>query len=190
MCLWTILIMKKRILDVGCGYKKLPGTIGIDLTCGDVIHDLNKFPYPFKAKSFDKIYSRHCLEHLEYFEEVVDEFYRLLKDKGMMEIIVPYFAGFGAHHPTHKRFFNYNSFDPFIKTKDNRWLIKSKSKFKVKEISYHFYPKAFKTKHDLLFRIFYFLPGKFANAFPLFYQRFVANIIPAYEIKFIICVKR
>jgi len=39
-----------KILDLGCGNKKIQGAIGIDinpLSDADVIHDLNVLPYPF-----------------------------------------------------------------------------------------------------------------------------------------------
>ena len=38
-----------KILDLGCGKRKRKGTVGIDIskdTDADIIHDLNKFPYP------------------------------------------------------------------------------------------------------------------------------------------------
>ena len=47
-----------KILDVGCGKSKYPGSIGIDIsekTDADVIHDLNKIPYPFEDNTFDYI---------------------------------------------------------------------------------------------------------------------------------------
>ena len=45
-----------KVLDVGCGNCKLKGAIGIDISpAADIRHDLNKFPYPIKPNSFDKI---------------------------------------------------------------------------------------------------------------------------------------
>jgi hypothetical protein len=55
---------KFKILDLGCGKKKRYGTIGVDWSDrynADIIHDLNKFPYPFKKNSIDHI--DNCLEH-------------------------------------------------------------------------------------------------------------------------------
>ena len=40
-----------RVLDVGCGSKKYPGAVGLDLsadTDADVVHDLDAFPYPLE----------------------------------------------------------------------------------------------------------------------------------------------
>ena len=53
------------ILDLGCGNKKRPGAIGIDVNprCdADVIHDLNAFPYPFAESAFDEIYADNVIE--------------------------------------------------------------------------------------------------------------------------------
>jgi hypothetical protein len=44
-----------NILDLGCGIRKRPGTIGLDInprSDADVIHDLTLFPYPFDDSSF------------------------------------------------------------------------------------------------------------------------------------------
>lgn len=176
-----------KILDVGCGKNKLKNSVGIDFyKDSDIIHDLNRFPYPVKANSFDKIYSRHCLEHLAFFEETMDEFYRIIKKDGLIEIIVPFYASSGASHPTHKRFFNYHSFDFFEPNEMHRWEINSKARFSVLKINYNFYPKAVKTKFTGISKIFFWLPEMLANKFPLFYERFFANILPAYEIQFIL----
>src|SRR6266849_307289 len=48
----------RKILDVGCGWNKTPGAIGIDAnpkTHADVIHDLGSIPYPFPDNAFDEI---------------------------------------------------------------------------------------------------------------------------------------
>ena len=126
---------------------------------------------------------------MDYFEEVMEEFYRIVKKEGVIEIIVPFYASPGANHPTHKRFFNYRSFDILAKSRQNRWnrwSLHSNAKFKVIETKYHFHAKAVKTKYTLISKIVLFLPEVFANAFPLFYQRFFGNILPAFELKFIL----
>ena len=55
----------KMDLNLGCGDKKLPGFVNVDLFGNpDIKHDLNIAPYPFKDNSVDYIISEHCLEHL------------------------------------------------------------------------------------------------------------------------------
>jgi len=56
-----------RILDVGCGINKLPGSIGIDrntATKADVLVDVDHIPYPFRDSSFDKLQAVHVIEHV------------------------------------------------------------------------------------------------------------------------------
>jgi len=58
----------KKILDVGCGTAKVKGAIGLDiapLPGVDVVHDLNKFPWPFENGTFDEIYMLDVIEHLD-----------------------------------------------------------------------------------------------------------------------------
>jgi len=178
--------MKKNILDVGCGNRKIPNAIGMDLKNADINHDLEKFPYPIKANSFDKVYSRHCLEHLEHFEKTIEEFYRITKPKGRIEIIVPFYAAPGAYYPCHKKFFNYNSFNLFTKSKKELGWEYSKVRLRVIEINFNFYAKAIDGPYNWLKKIGFFIPEAFANNFPNIYQRFFGNIFPAYELRFVL----
>jgi predicted SAM-dependent methyltransferase len=60
-----------KILDVGCGNNKYKGNkgdivIGIDkvkLKGVDVVHDIEKTPWPFKTNEFDCVICSHVLEH-------------------------------------------------------------------------------------------------------------------------------
>ena len=69
-----------KVLDLGCGNTKRPGAIGVDFndrSAADVIHNLNRFPYPFNDSSFDEIYLDNTLEHLDDVTRVMEEVYRL-----------------------------------------------------------------------------------------------------------------
>lgn len=69
-----------KILDVGCGTAKIKGAIGIDrikLDGVDIVHDLNKFPWLFKDKTFDEIYMNDIIEHLDDTIKVMEECCRL-----------------------------------------------------------------------------------------------------------------
>ena len=175
-----------KLLDVGCGLRKISGAVGIDIKDADIIHDLDTFPYPIKSDSFENIYSRHCLEHLENFEGVMTEFHRITKKNGLIEIIVPFYSAPGAYYPCHKKFFNYNSFNIF--TKDSRTLgwEYSNVKFMTESIRFNFYAKNIPNKYNPLKKILFFIPTVFANSFPNIYQRLFANIFPAYELDFVL----
>ncbi|MBZ0220874.1 MAG: class I SAM-dependent methyltransferase [Candidatus Methylomirabilis sp.] len=107
-----------RILDLGCGRRKLPGSTGIDASTSseaDIIHDLNRFPYPFDDSEFDGIVCRHILEHLDDIPRVMRELHRILKPSGTLSIITPHFSCDNSYtDPTHKHHFSVRSFDYFI----------------------------------------------------------------------------
>ena len=82
------------ILDIGCGKKKLLGSIGIDfsdMTDADIKLDLNTELLPFESSSVDYIYSSHALEHFstEGFIHIIKEVYRCLKPQGQFYLVVP-----------------------------------------------------------------------------------------------------
>jgi predicted SAM-dependent methyltransferase len=108
-------------VDLGCGQNKsttqffeehmkiVPDkVIGVDIAkCDgvDIIHDLTKFPYPFKDKSVDAIFSSHFVEHLDGDERIkfFNECYRILKPGGVMRHLHPYYKSVRAYQdPTHK----------------------------------------------------------------------------------------
>ncbi len=109
--------MNQLKLNLGCGNKKIEGFIGVDKvksTKADIIHDLNRFPYPFKDNSADEILMDNVLEHLEDTIKVMEELYRICKNKAKIKIYVPYAKSDGAFtDPTHKRFFTDQSFKYF-----------------------------------------------------------------------------
>ena len=108
-----------RALDVGCGGRKLPGSTGMDilkLPSVDVVHDVNKTPWPFTAESFDLVFFNHALEHVEDVIAVMDETHRVLVPGGRVVIQVPYFRCVDAYNdPTHTHFFASQTLDYFIK---------------------------------------------------------------------------
>jgi predicted SAM-dependent methyltransferase len=105
------------ILDLGCGAKKRPGAITVDISkkyLPDVIHDLNRFPYPFKKSCADLIYLDNVLEHLDDVVGVMSELYRICRPGGQVVIAAPYFRSiYGSIDPTHKHFFTVSSMGYF-----------------------------------------------------------------------------
>ena len=107
----------KKILDIGCGIRKRCGAIGIDnnpRVSPDVLHDLNKIPYPFPDSTFDEIYADNVIEHLNDIISVMGELYRIANPGAIIRIDVPYFrAKWAFIDPTHKHFFTVDSFSYF-----------------------------------------------------------------------------
>lgn len=109
------------ILDVGCGIKKYPGSIGLDRnphTNADVIADLDHVPYPFRSDSFREIRATHVIEHVSDVIATIEEFHRLLAPGGRAVIITPHYTDFSSFcDPTHK--WHLNSFSLRYFGKDN-----------------------------------------------------------------------
>ncbi len=90
-------------LNLGSGTKKIKDYINVDKyeTLGpDIVHDLEKFPYPFKDNSVVNIILSHVLEHIgqnpNIFNSIMKELYRICKNQAIISITVP--------HPRHNDF--------------------------------------------------------------------------------------
>ncbi len=120
-------------LNMGCGSAPKKGYINLDkirLKGVDVVHDLNKFPYPFRDNEFDEVFADNVLEHLDNIIKVMEEIHRISKQGAIIKVIVPYFHYHGAFQdPTHKHFFTLDSFDYF--TEEGGYNFYSKARFKI-----------------------------------------------------------
>jgi SAM-dependent methyltransferase len=103
------------VLDLGCGRHKAPGAVGLDRspeTAADVIADLDRFPYPFRDSSFDRIVCRDVLEHLADTLAVMGELHRIGRPGGRVEIRTPHFSSCLAYaDPTHRHVFALQTLD-------------------------------------------------------------------------------
>jgi SAM-dependent methyltransferase len=97
-----------RVLDVGCGSKKHPGAVGIDLsanTDADVVHDLDELPWPLEDASFDQILLQDVVEHLDDLYGVFAELHRVARPGGRVHLRTPHFSSVLAYSdPTHVHF--------------------------------------------------------------------------------------
>lgn len=102
-------------LDFGCGDRKLPGARGMDilpLSAVDVVHDVNKHPWPFADNSFDLVFGNHVLEHVDDVLGTLGEIHRVTKPGGRVVVQVPYFRCTDAFNdPTHEHFFATGTLD-------------------------------------------------------------------------------
>jgi predicted SAM-dependent methyltransferase len=92
-------------LNMGCGHNKLPGYINVDISPAcqpDVVCDLEAIPWPWENDSIDEVVFNHSLEHLgessRTFLKMMQELYRICKDRARIRINVP--------HPRHDDFIN------------------------------------------------------------------------------------
>ena len=120
-------------LHLGCGKKILKGWVNLDIVKGkgvDVVHNLEKFPYPFKENTFNEILADNVIEHLADIIKVMEELHRIGKNGCIVKIIVPYYNHhFAYQDPTHKHFFTLDSFDYF--TKDSGYNYYSGARFEI-----------------------------------------------------------
>ena len=86
--------MDKNLIkvEIGCGKTKTDGYIGVDrfpLQGVDIVADINK-GLPFDSDSVDIIYACHSLEHMENLQNIMEEIYRICKNKAIVQILSPY----------------------------------------------------------------------------------------------------
>src|SRR5260370_30776815 len=109
--------MQPRVLDVGCGINKYPGSIGIDRNPNaraDVLCDLARFPYPFRDNSFDAVRAVHVIERFSDVIRAMEEFHRILRPGGRLLIVTPHYTDFSSFcDPTHRWHLNSFSFRYF-----------------------------------------------------------------------------
>lgn len=102
-------------LDLGCGFVKPPGFVGLDDLTGagaqfpdeqnppDVLLDLNGEALPFAADSCSEVRCSHFLEHSD-LGHVFDEVCRVLQVRGTFFFVVPYANSADGMFPGHSIF--------------------------------------------------------------------------------------
>jgi predicted SAM-dependent methyltransferase len=169
------------ILNLGCGNKKYPNSIAVDISDRykpDVVHDLNKYPYPFNSSEIDLVIMDNVLEHLDSPLDVMDEIYRLLKLGGTVKIIVPYFRSRWAFiDPTHKTFYTVDSFAYYDPTHP------ISSQYDYTNTRFNITKKVFNEGISTP-NIFKKLLVKLANKFPNRYENVLSTIAPLDDITF------
>jgi len=164
--------MKK--LNLGCGKDIKKGYINLDFMKQpgvDIVHNLNKFPWPFKDNEFDEVYASHVLEHVDDLIKTMEEIRRISKPEAKIKIRAPHFScGVSYRDPTHKRLFSYFTFDYFEKGEYNLPRFKiSKKKLNFTRLSFTFFNP---------------IVNPFINLSPSIYERFLCWIFPCSEVLF------
>ena len=94
-------------LDVGCGIFKQKGFVGLDIRKQenvDIVHDVQKFPWPIPDNVCFQILMAHLWEHIEpkYRFQLMDELWRICRWDGQLLISAPHDGSFlAAAHPAH-----------------------------------------------------------------------------------------
>lgn len=104
-------------LDIACGANKQPGFTGIDLMAipgVDIVHDLERFPWPIHAESVTEAVCLHYVEHTRDLIAFMEELHRVLKPQAACTIRAPYYTSIRAwQDPTHTRAISENTFQYF-----------------------------------------------------------------------------
>ena len=108
----------EKILDVGCGVNKTPGSIGLDnnpRAAADVNHDLAEIPYPFADNEFDLVVANHVVEHVPDVMAFIGELHRVTKGGGRIRLLTPHYTNPDwANDPTHRNHINSYTFNTFL----------------------------------------------------------------------------
>lgn len=178
-----------KILDIGCGLNKYPGSTGmdqVDLPNVDIVHNLEAFPWPISDNSYDKVVAFHSLEHTSNILGVLSEISRILKPKGTLHVRVPHFTSDNFYSDlTHKTFFSIRSFNNFVKSNSStQYNYYQNIYFKILSKEVHFLKKGLLNPYKI------FLIHYIFNLFPRIYERYFSFIIPALEIEFFLEVDK
>lgn len=123
-----------KTLDLGCGPHKFPGSVGLDLVpldSVDVVHDMNSYPYPFEADTFDAIRLIHVIEHLQSVVKTMEEIHRIAKPNAVVTIVTPHYSDSSSwQDPTHIWHLNSYSFGFFDQSHQSSYY--SRARFRVR----------------------------------------------------------
>lgn len=122
-------------LNLGCGNRVAQGEDALNVDCREygswasaktqganfLITDLN-VDWPWKDNSIESIHAKDIFEHLPDQIHTMMEAYRVLEPGGMLHVWVPTTDSLAAFaDPTHKSFWNVNSFYYFTTNKAKDW---------------------------------------------------------------------
>jgi SAM-dependent methyltransferase len=162
--------LKSTILNLGCGQVRRPDAINLDVVesvNADVVHDLNRRPWPFPDGSFTEVHANDVLEHLHDTVETMRELHRVCRDGAIVNLTVPHFSSVGAFvDPTHRRFFAAGTFDYF--KEGHHLAYYGAGAYRVKKLQIVFWQSLV---NKLVWRL--------ANRFPEGYEKRWAWLFPA-----------
>ncbi len=185
-----------KILDVGCGKNKTAGAVGIDIdrdSAADIIHDLDRFPYPLPDNEFDLLICSHIIEHVSDVKGFLDELHRVAKPGAVIKGITPHFSNpCGYYDPTHRHYFGFKFLEFFSKGRTRTsggFLFRA-----VNSLLECFYPipRFSKTEKFALLKSEIYFPramrilgiSAFSNAFPEIYEFYLSGLLRARDIIF------
>ncbi len=107
--------LKLHIGSGGNSYNDFYNLDIFELSNVDIVADLNQPLDLLPDNSVTRIYTRHALEHVENFPNLMSELHRICTHDANIEIVVPHFSNpYYYSDPTHVRFFGLYTMHYFI----------------------------------------------------------------------------
>ena len=159
-------------LDLGCGFAKHSGAIGIDhnpLAAPDILHDLDSYPYPVPSNHFRTVICQDVIEHVQDIGAFLREIHRVSVGGAVVRVRTPHFSSWYAYNdPTHRHVLGYFALD--------RFTLPSAGRPETPLFRYR--------KRTILFSRMFRLLGisRVANWFPARYEQLFAFVTPAENI--------
>jgi hypothetical protein len=122
--------MTKLKLNLGCGFKKIDGFVGVDAESAckpDMIYDIEQTPWPWADNSVDEIYLIHVMEHLgrtsSQYILIIQELFRICDNNARIIIEVPHHRNDNFHSdPTHVRPITILGLQMFDQNLNQNWI--------------------------------------------------------------------
>ena len=175
-------------LNLGCNTDVRPGWVNVDIADygGNEIIDLNSYPWPFEENRVAEVSASHVLEHLDNFNAVVTELWRVCQPGALIDVAVPFFLSTKFYsEPDHRIPFGIRSFDNYEFLDDRnlkfyeRWKLsgrtnyQSPARFRIESKRFHF------SNFAALSWLDYFI-----NLEPVVFERFFATVLTPEEVYF------
>lgn len=168
-------LVPPRILHLGCGLKRIDGAVNVDLreiTGPDVVHNLDRRPWPFEDEAFDEVIAYDVIEHLEDIVATMEEIHRVSTDGAVVKLTVPHFSCANTFIDiTHRHCFSWFSFHYF--TGENEFPFYTAARFRRRTAKIVFTPTVVNR-----------VAWQLANRWPAAYEHRWAWIFPAWFLYF------
>ena len=153
----------------------MPEAVNVDLVAAtnpDVVHDLNRRPWPFPDGKFREILAYDVIEHLDDIVATMEEIHRVAAPGAVVKLTVPHFSCSNTFTDiTHRHAFSWFSFHYF--TGENEFPFYTAARFRRRTASLIF-------ASTLLNRA----TRRLANRWPAEYERRWAWTFPAWFLYF------
>jgi SAM-dependent methyltransferase len=141
--------MAPIVIDIGCGDRKYPGSLGIDIAPVDgvdLLADIGR-GLPLRDSSVDGVHASHVLEHIDDLVGLMNEVWRVCKPGARFYVTVPHATSsyMTWRDPTHRRGVNLSTLTYFDKTTPDgkRFGYYSKANFLCIHSRLRFAPEAY-----------------------------------------------